>query len=74
MIINLHSCQLSWNGQDSPGILGLVPVASQLRQNTYNVLGLSELTLASTNSYPMNAVNFKPFVNDLAGVAIEFLF
>ena len=27
----VHSCQPSWNGWDSPGILGLVPVVSRLR-------------------------------------------
>ena len=29
----LHSCQLSRNGRDSPGILGLVPVVSRLSRN-----------------------------------------
>ena len=36
--IENHSCQPSRNGWDSPGMLGLVPVASQLGQNTHDVL------------------------------------
>ena len=30
---DLHSCQPSRNGRDSPGILGLVPVVSRLSRN-----------------------------------------
>ena len=32
-----HSCQPSRFGRDSPGMLGLVPVASRFGQNTYDV-------------------------------------
>ena len=37
MLYNVHSCQLSQYGRDSPGMLGLVPVASWLGENTYDV-------------------------------------
>ena len=40
----LHSCQLSWNGWESPIILSLVTMASQLGHNSYDVLDFT-LTL-----------------------------
>ena len=40
-----HSCQVSRNGRDNPGILAHVPDVSRLPQNVTNVLEFS-LTLS----------------------------
>ena len=47
-----HRYQPSWNGWDSPGILGFVPMMFQLGRNKYNVPDSATLNLVSIALFP----------------------
>ena len=55
---------------DSPGILGLVPVASWLGQNTYNVRDLATLTFIGFHRLVSNLLFNK---SAIVAVALSFL-